>query len=180
VKKILISIFTLALLALSAQPEGVLAAENGANANISQNTETIVQIEPAPLANPETVQERLKGICEDNGYGEACAKDLFGILMQESRGNANALGDHGMAYGWFQINRYYNPNVTVACAVDLDCSAEWTLKHLESKGYPTAVNRAILCHNGCGISKTYVANVHAKAKAYWSQPMLVTAELAKN
>ncbi len=132
---------------------------------------------PETASTPEksqTVQDVLLSICQDRGYDEDCAKHLMGILMQESMGKANAVGDHGMAHGWFQINRYYNPDVSVECAEDLTCSANWTLDHLEKKGYGKNAawnNWAIQCHNGCGISKTYVKQVLTKGKIYWDQPI---------
>ncbi len=138
------------------------------------------------LEEPETlstVQDTLLKVCMDHGYDEECAKHLFGILMQESMGKATAKGDYDAtskiywARGWFQINRYYNPDVSIKCAEDITCSAEWTLAHLEKKGYPQNVNRAIWCHNGCGINKAYVPAVKKKTSLYWNTPMtLVTAE----
>jgi len=129
-----------------------------------------------------TVQDTLTDICRESDkipdeMEEKCAKDLFGILMQESMGKATAVGDHGMARGWFQINRHYNPSVTVACAEELRCSAEWTLDHLVVNKYVKYQNWAIWCHNGCNINKKYVPAVKRKITLYWSTPLpVVTAE----
>jgi hypothetical protein len=128
----------------------------------------------------ETETDVLLKVCKDQGFDETCAKHLMGILMQESVGKATAVGDHGMSRGWFQIHRYYNPEVTVQCAEDLECSATWTLNHLIKKGYPKTVKWAIWCHNGCGISKSYVYNVLRKGETAWTAPLtIVTADASR-
>lgn len=167
-------VLAVVLLGNITQPLRVLAASPDESA---LTTEAVAETAAAAPEAPSTVQEVLLQVCQDQGFDETCAKHLLGILMQESKGKANAVGDHGMARGWFQINRYYNPDVSVQCAEDLKCSATWTLNHLVKKGYPQTVKWAIWCHNGCGINKTYVNSVLYKGELNWTQPLpVVTAD----
>jgi hypothetical protein len=136
---------------------------------------------PAPEPeSPMTVQEMLLEVCQANEAitdAEKCAKHLLGMVMTESEAKANAVGDHGNARGWFQINRHYNPEVEKDCAEDLECSATWTLDRLIKKGYLKYSNWAIWCHNGCGINQYYVPKVLRKAAYHWDKPIvIVTAD----
>jgi len=128
---------------------------------------------------PQTLQEKLLEICEANESivdAQKCAKHLLGMVMTESEAKATAVGDHGYARGWFQINSYYNPEVDKACAEDLECSANWTLNRLLKKGYLKYSNWAIWCHNGCGINQYYVPKVIRKGNYHWEKPIaIVTA-----
>lgn len=161
-------VFTIALSAQTMKPITLFAAENVEIANISSNT-------------PETVQDVLEGVCEDRGYGKTCAKHLLGMLWKESLNNATVVGDHGLALGYFQIH-YKMHRVSMACAVDLKCSANWTLDYLERNSYPKYVSYAIQCHNGCNIANGYAASALRHGNRLWNQPLAVTtaAELAKN
>lgn len=164
-------LFAIALLAQTTKPITLIAAEDGETADISQNTS-----ETAP-----TVQEVLTAVCEDRGYGEACAKQLLGMLWKESQNKATVVGDHGLALGYFQIH-YKLHRVSMACAVDLNCSANWTLDYLERNSYPKYVSYAIQCHNGCNIANGYAASALRHGNRLWNQPLAITtaAELAKN
>lgn len=156
------------------QPVRVMAASPSEAALSDQSA---AETAPVPPEAPSTVQDVLLQVCKNQGLDETCAKHLLGILMQESVGKADAVGDHGLARGWFQINRFYNPDVSVACAEDLNCSANWTLLHMMKKGYPQAAKWAIWCHNGCGINKSYVSNVLYKGETGWDVPLpVVTAD----
>lgn len=173
-------VLAVVLLGNITQPMRVLAA----SPDESALTTPAVAAETAAVAPeaPSTVQDVLLGVCQGDQQipdelTEKCAKDLFGILMQESKGKANAVGDHGLAHGWFQINHYFNPDVSIGCAEDLQCSAQWTLDHLEKKGYPRYAYSAIWCHNGCGINPDYVPAVRYKSAKYWGSPLpVVTAD----
>ena len=167
-------VLAIVLLGNITQPMRVLAASPAESALTTQVVAETAAVAPEASS---TVQQVLLQVCQDQGFDQTCAKHLLGILMQESMGNATAVGDHGLARGWFQINHYYNPDVPVKCAEDLKCSANWTLKHLVRNGYPKTVRWAIWCHNGCGISKTYVNSVLRKGEANWSEPLpVVTAD----
>lgn len=121
-------------------------------------------------AEPPTVQAVLLSVCEARGYGEECAKTLLGMMWKESRNDAKAVGDHGRAQGYFQI-WYRLHNITLDCAQDLQCSADWTLKYMEQHGYPRYPAYAIQCHNGCNIRNGYAASVLRNASRLWPEPM---------
>lgn len=121
---------------------------------------------------PPTVQEILLAACEAKGYGEECAKTLLGMMWKESRNVANAIGDGGKARGYFQIH-YRLHKVSLECATDLRCSAEWTIRYMERNGYPKYPLYAVQCHNGCGAKNGYAASVMRHAKRLWHEPMAV-------
>jgi len=171
------------LLTHTAQPlqaQALVQEEAGYAAGAAESAEPDSTQPVVETKTPLTVQEKLLEVCEANEDildAEKCAKHLLGIVMTESDARATAIGDKGYARGWFQINRYYNPDVDTACAEDLECSATWTLKRLVSKGYLKHPNWAIWCHNGCGIAQYYVPKVLRKAAYHWDKPItLVTAE----
>lgn len=122
---------------------------------------------------PKTAQEILLEVCEAAGYGEDCAKALLGMMWKESNNIANAVGDRGKALGYFQIH-YKMHKVSEACATDLKCSAEWSLKYMERNKYPKYVNWAVQCHNGCGINNGYAASALRHGVRLWNQPLAVT------
>lgn len=134
---------------------------------------------PAPEPEvPPTAQKILLETCQNHGYGEACAKALLGMMWKESRNLATAVGDHGAALGYFQIH-YRLHKVTRACATDLACSAEWTIKYMERNGYPKYVKYAVQCHNGCGINNGYAASALRNGERLWAEPMTIEVALAK-
>ncbi len=127
---------------------------------------------------PPTAQEILLDTCKNRGYGEGCAKALLGMMWKESRNLATAVGDHGAALGYFQIH-YRLHKVTRACATDLACSAEWTIKYMERNGYPKYVKYAVQCHNGCGINNGYALSALRNGERLWDEPMTIEVALAK-
>ncbi len=129
-------------------------------------------------AQPPTVQEVLLDVCQSGGYGEDCAKTLLGIMWKESRNDPDAIGDGGRARGYFQIH-YRLHKISLDCAKDLKCSAAWTLRYMESNGYPKYPTYAIQCHNGCGVKNGYAASVLRNARKLWSDPMTMQVALAK-
>ena len=136
------------LVAKAESPSDVAGSVNGIQAEVVSNDEASA-VETAASAKHEIVQDVLLEVCTERGYGEDCAKHLLGMLWKESNNIATAVGDHGRARGYFQI-WYKLHKITLECAEDLRCSAEWTLKYMERKGYPKYPNYAIQCHNGCG------------------------------
>ena len=57
------------------------------------------------------------------------------IATKESGMNPYAIGDQGLAYGYFQIHLDKHP-VSYECAIDYNCSANYTAKKIsEGKGY---------------------------------------------
>jgi hypothetical protein len=125
---------------------------------------------------PELVQDVLTEVCEARGYGEECAKHLLGMLWKESNNIATAIGDKGKARGYFQI-WYKLHKITIECAEDLRCSANWTIDYLESNHYPKYVSYAVQCHNGCNIDNGYAASALRHGRRLWTQPLeVVTAK----
>ncbi len=140
-------------------------AEQATMTAIQPETETVPVIEP-------TVQEVLLSVCEANGYGKDCAKTLLGMLWTESSNQSTVIGDAGKARGYFQIH-YKLHKISVACAEDLVCSANWTINYLERNSYPKYVNYAVQCHNGCNANNGYVNKVIRYGKNFWNQPLTV-------
>ncbi|MBU0625437.1 hypothetical protein KKF05_03780 [Patescibacteria group bacterium] len=120
----------------------------------------------------ETVQGTLLDICKSRGYGEDCAVVLLGILWKESLNNAQAIGDGGRARGYFQIH-YHLHKISLQCAEDLSCSANWTLDYLESNGYPKYLAQAVQCHNGCGFANGYWQSALRWGNRKWNTPLFL-------
>lgn len=172
-KKILIGL----VLAMLVQGHSVFAqtTHTDLTTTISAPTETMPGLSPvetiAPAPAP-TVQDVLLQVCEDKGYGKTCAKTLLGMLWNESGNVSTAIGDKGKARGYFQI-WYKLHNISITCAEDLVCSANWTLDYLESNSYPKYVNYAVQCHNGCNIENGYAARALRNGKNLWNTPLEV-------
>ncbi len=125
-------------------------------------------MDESPLATIATdIKSVLTRVCTDRGYGEPCVKTLLGIAWKESRNNSNAIGDGGRARGYFQIH-YKMHGVSLACAQDLRCSAEWTLDYLEKNGYAKYPKYAIQCHNSCNGTNGYANGVLWHGKRIWN------------
>ena len=123
------------------------------------------------------MQEKLLRVCEERGYGLSCAKTLLGMMWKESLNDGKAIGDNGKARGYFQIH-YRLHGVDIACAEDLECSAEWSLRYLESNGYPRYVSYAVQCHNGCNAGNGYAASALRHGERMWSHDFDAPRELA--
>lgn len=52
------------------------------------------------------------------------------ILSHESQNGQNLTGDDGNSRGYWQISNIYHPEVSDECAMDLDCSTAWAMKHI--------------------------------------------------
>lgn len=180
-----ISIFTaiqrkglaaLALAMLLANPH--VAAAASANPLTQADQATMIAIQPetqAVQAAEPTVQDVLLSVCKANGYGESCAKTLLGMLWTESSNRSDVIGDHGQARGYFQIH-YKLHNISIACAEDLICSADWTIGYLEHNSYPKYVTYAVQCHNSCNVNNGYAAKVARYANLFWNQPLEITQD----
>lgn len=116
---------------------------------------------------PPTVQQVLLSVCQDRGYGEDCARTLLGMAWKESRLDGQAVGDSHRARGFFQIH-YKLHHISLDCAQDLRCSAEWTLSYLESNGYPRYPLYATQCHNGCNVHNGYAAAAISYGRRLWN------------
>lgn len=169
--------FAVLMLAIVLTNSQVTASAHAATPE-TQAKQTITQSEPnvspeiVPEASP-TVQEVLLSVCEDNGYGEDCAKTLLGMLWNESSNRSTVIGDNGQARGYFQIH-YRLHKISIACAEDLVCSAQWSLDYLEKNSYPKYVNYAIQCHNSCNVKNGYAAKAVRNSKLMWNKPLEIT------
>lgn len=89
----------------------------------------------------------LKRVCEENNVANKdCARHLYGMAKHESIMGRRMVGDNGQSHGWFHIMGYHK--VSASCSHDLECSADWTLKRMVSKGYEENPDNAIRLHNG--------------------------------
>lgn len=144
-----------------------MATPHTASAAITESAESTV-------STPADMKSVLLGVCEDNGYGENCAKTLLGMVWKETHGNGKAIGDSGRARGYFQIH-YKLHGISIACAEDLRCSAEWTIAYLEKNGYAKYPNYAVQCHNSCNIQNGYAASVTRHGKRLWNDQIQLLA-----
>ena len=148
----------------------VVTAPAEVPANVVYSDAVAVPEDQSPVP---TVQDALLNVCEANGYGQDCAKTLLGMLWTESSNQSTVIGDHGQARGYFQIH-YKLHNISIDCAEDLVCSANWTINYLEAHSYPKYVNYAVQCHNSCGVNNGYAAKVSRNAKNLWDTPLEIT------
>ncbi len=89
-----------------------------------------------------------------------CWQTLYAMMIVESGGNPDTIGDHGKSYGPFQIQIKLH-GVAMDCAKDFECSARWTLKNMIAHGYPEMRSRAIRKHNGWSFaSRSYLEKVN--------------------
>lgn len=173
-------ILSLVLLMQAGKPS-IAQAESPSNAiSLASLTEYVLNeaasVETAvEEKKPEIVQDVLLEVCTERGYGQDCAKHLLGMLWKESNNIATAIGDNGRARGYFQIWTKLH-KITVDCAEDLRCSANWTIDYLERNHYPKYVSYAVQCHNGCNIANGYAASALRHGNRLWNQPLeVVTA-----
>ena len=125
---------------------------------------------PLPIYNVQiralSEQEILQQVCAGHGYGDDCAKALLGMMWKESLNDSGAIGDRGLARGYFQIH-YKMHGVSIACAEDLRCSAEWSLNYMKSNSYPRYAHYAVQCHNGCNAGNGYAASALRHGERLW-------------
>lgn len=136
------------------------------------------KVVPAGPVVPPTAREVLLSVCRDRGYDEDCAKLLYGMVWKESRFDGRAVGDQGRAQGFFQIH-YKLHKISLSCAQNLKCSAAWSLRYMESNGYPRFAARAVQCHNGCGVRNGYAASAKSMGLRKWKEAELAEAEIAE-
>lgn len=141
----------------------------------------ITESAAATVSAPSDMKSILLSVCEDNGYGEECAKNLLGMVWKETRGDGKAIGDGGRARGYFQIH-YKLHKISIACAEDLRCSAQWSLKYLEKNGYKKYPKYAVQCHNSCNVANGYAASAIRYGKWLWNDGahLLAIATTADN
>ena len=151
-------------------PAAVIQTISDSFASLSTATEAGPDI---PLDAPvPTVQDVLLDVCMARGYDTDCAKTLLGMLWNESSNVSTAIGDHGLARGYFQIH-YELHKITIACAEDLVCSSNWTLNYLELHGYPDYQGYAVQCHNSCNVANGYAARATRNGRNLWDTPLAI-------
>ncbi|MEI7512475.1 MAG: hypothetical protein WCK01_03380 [Candidatus Uhrbacteria bacterium] len=138
-------------------------------------TESTIVVQPelitVPVVEP-SVQQVLLNVCESNGYGEDCAKTLLGMLWNESSNRSTVIGDGGQARGYFQIH-YRLHKISIACAEDLVCAANWSLNYMEAHSYPKYVKYAVQCHNSCNVNNGYAAKAIRNGNIFWNKPLAI-------
>lgn len=60
--------------------------------------------------------------------------DALWIVSHESQDGRNMRGDDGQSRGFWMISDVWHPEVSTACADDLQCSTDWSLKRIRA-GY---------------------------------------------
>jgi len=139
--------------------------------------DTTTPANPEPIVSEQaiepSVQDALLYVCNTRGYGEGCAKTLFGMLWIESSNISTAVGDSGLARGYYQIHCAMH-GISTACAEDIVCSANWTLTYMERNGYPSATYYAVQCHNGCHANNGYVERAQRATWNLWDTPLAIS------
>lgn len=175
-KRKILAILILVLTFTNSQVPSAKAAEPAVQANLplfaQLEAELATELVAIPAPQP-TVQEVLLAVCTENGYGEACAKTLLGMLWNESSNRSTIIGDNGKARGYFQIH-YKLHKISIECAEDLVCSANWTIKYMEAHSYPKHVSYAIQCHNSCNVNNGYAAKAVRHGNYFWDKPLEIT------
>ena len=95
---------------------------------------------PASVAWPMQVSN-LKGSLRIRAYIQAVAKAngvspevAEWIVAHESQHHPEAIGDGGESRGLWQINKAWHPEVSDACAYNVKCSTNWSVKRIRA-GY---------------------------------------------
>jgi len=89
------------------------------------------------------------------------------MAIVESSFGKNMIGDKGKSFGYYQIQLKLHKDVTMKCAMDLECSARWTLKRMKKNGYGKKPGTtdwfAISTHNSVtpSVNKKYAKMVQA-------------------
>ena len=119
----------------------------------------LVLVEPVPVSG-QANDEIADKICKKAGIADLpCWQDLKAMRQKESYDGKAMVGDGGRSRGWYHIQTKMH-NVTVECALDFECSTEWTVKNLLAHDYLTNRAYAISRHNGGGIkAKNYAKSV---------------------
>lgn len=87
-------------------------------------------VRPEPSA-PLSVEEQIREIANEHNF--QWVDYLVKLAKCESRLDPFALnsnGNYGIDRGLFQINSKYHKEVNSACAFDIRCSVEWTIKQI--------------------------------------------------
>lgn len=121
--------------------------------------ETNPHVPPQPVLLGDERDEILYKVERETGVE---AKILYGVCMVESRCsvdsiniNTNGTKDNGP----FQINSIHG--ISDNTTNDFEFSARWTADYLIRNGYFQNKEKAIQCHNFCGVNNGYLEKVKA-------------------
>lgn len=96
---------------------------------------------------PETNEEKLEAVCQSKGISDTdCPRILKAMSMQESGFGKWMVGDNSRSHGWFHILNIHK-DVSLKCALDISCSASWTLSRMIRNGYAQNKWHAVGTHN---------------------------------
>lgn len=96
---------------------------------LDENTQEVVEIKV--LTQEKKMIQIITEVASQENFDNP--ELLLAIAKAESRFNPNIRGEQDSRdRGLYQINSYYNPNVTDECAFDPWCSTEWTISELEA------------------------------------------------
>ena len=176
------AVLCFAISAIIGQPASAQSILNGETVNpvivpvpATKTVEAKMEEQKGPVKEPvvqpsdaKAVREVLEDVCQKRGYGDECAKTLLGMSWKESQFVNTAVGDRGRARGYFQIH-YKLHGITLSCAQDLRCSADWTISYLELNSNKKNPRYAIQCHNGCNAGNGYAASVIRNGNRLWKE-----------
>lgn len=96
---------------------------------------------------PETNEEKLEAVCQSKGINDNdCPRILKAMAMQESGFGKWMVGDSGKSHGFFHILNIHK-DVSLKCALDISCSASWTLSRMIRNGYMQDKWKGVASHN---------------------------------
>lgn len=137
----------------------VVKAQSGVNTPES----TLIALKQPNFSSQEAIMYKAKQVCEEEGLGEYCWKDIMGIAWKETRFNCQAVGDGGKSFGCFQIHTGFHPNVSKLEAENIDYAVRWVLNFLKGKGYPEYRSYSIRKFNGSAtnpVTKKYLDDIN--------------------
>ena len=82
---------------------------------------------PKPRTSPSEVRNFIQNQAKHDGVNPASA---LWIVDHESQFGLKMRGDSGRSRGYWMINSQYHPEVSTACADNLECSTDWSLKQI--------------------------------------------------
>ena len=89
---------------------------------------------PKPISNPKgslRIRAYVQAVAKANGVSPEVAE---WIVTHESQHRPEAIGDGGESRGLWQINKSWHPEVSDACAYNVKCSTNWSVKRIRA-GY---------------------------------------------
>jgi hypothetical protein len=108
------------------RPTAVVLADEMAVRPNSQGV-AVLASETLPQWNGLTIRAYVRAESELMGVNPEISRF---IVQHESQWNPNAKGDDFNSRGLWQISNIYHPEVSDACAYDVECSTKWALNKL--------------------------------------------------